>query len=99
MTLSYEEKAEALAELQNEIISECICIRAGKVGLDVRCGDLWIGTDFIYSETPRLLDYYGGFEYIDSDQCFPIGTGKMYSNESPRVQDVLEAFDNFEEAA
>jgi hypothetical protein len=36
------------------------------------------------------LDYYGGFEYIDSDYVKTYGEYVFYSADADRVQEVLE---------
>lgn len=39
----------------------------------------------------RVLNYYGGFEYVDAEHCYNLGEYVMFSAESERVQEVLEA--------
>lgn len=39
----------------------------------------------------RTLNYYGGFEYIDAEHRYDLGEYVMFSAESERVQNVLEA--------
>lgn len=47
----------------------------------------------------KSLDYYGGFEYIDSDYVKQYGDYVIYSAEADRVQEVLEALFDSEEMA
>lgn len=71
------------------------CVSASEIGLDVRCGVVWI--DFengeIISKNPKALDYYGGFEYIDSDAIEEVGKYKIYmSDYDDRVQDAIDYY-------
>lgn len=62
---------------------------AHELGLDPRCGNIYVGDDFIASGNPRQLDYYGGFEYVDPDYTQPLGDWKLYLNEDDRVAEAL----------
>jgi hypothetical protein len=76
---------------------------SSKTGLDKRAiGLFWYNWDCIIvpADRRRALDYYGGFEYIDSDYVKQYGEYVMYSAEADRVQEVLDSvFDSFEECA
>jgi hypothetical protein len=39
-----------------------------------------------------MINYYGGFEYIDSDYITTIGHMTFYSGEHSRVQDCIEYY-------
>ena len=84
-----------------EIIDEMQEVDASRLGLDQRCGTLYISDKF-YDSTNNFvavrasmdgtLQYYGGFEYIDKECRIVIGDYVFYSAESDRVQD---CFDNY----
>lgn len=40
----------------------------------------------------KAIEYYGGFEYIDDDNMFFVGSYKVYNGEHPRVQPIIEAY-------
>lgn len=80
---------EALLQLQDEIESSCRRVPAHELGLDHRCGTVYVGEDFIATPNPNTLDYYGGFEYVDPDYTQPLGDWKLYSNEDDRVSEAL----------
>ena len=85
-----EQKVE---ELVNSYIeeSEAVCVNADQVGLDYRCGMVYISVadDFVAVSGNRSIDYYGGFEYIDSDYKTVIGNMTFYSGEHSRVRDCI----------
>lgn len=80
---------ETIRQLQDEIESSCRQVPAHELGLDSRCGMVYVGGDFIASPYPGNLDYYGGFEYVDPDYTQSLGDWKLYSNEDDRVSEAL----------
>lgn len=91
------------AAVEDFIKNDCKKGDASKTGLDNRAlGLFWFNFDCIVIPAcnRRTLDYYGGFEYIDSDYVKQYGDYVVYSAEAERVQEVLDAvFDSFEECA
>ena len=82
----FDDITEALSELEDRILSACTPHEPTAAGLDIRCGQIYVGEDFIASTRPRALDYYGGFEYVDSDYTLTIGQFlKIYSIQDERV--------------
>jgi hypothetical protein len=64
---------------------------ASRLGLDDRCGMLYVDEDCIVAYTGSRLDYYGGFEYIkEGEGRTTLGEFTFYSTESDRVSDALE---------
>lgn len=66
------------------------------IGLDPRAANrLWIGSDFIAvrKHDDRLLQYYGGFEYVDKEHRTECGEYVFYSTEDDRVQGHHECFE------
>jgi hypothetical protein len=64
-----------------------------QTGLDPRAfGKFWYCYEgiFIYGHARSRLDYYGGFEYVDSESVKSYGEYVFYSAEEDRVQEVLE---------
>jgi len=70
---------------------------ASRLGLDERCGMLWVDEDTIVSYTGSRLDYYGGFEYIkEGEGRTTLGDFTFYSSESDRVADAIEQLMEFD---
>lgn len=70
----------------------CDHIQASTVGLDFRCGELFICKHYVATNTARSLDYYGGFEYISQEYRCTIGNYTFYSAEHQRVQDCIDSW-------
>ena len=93
------ELEQQVEELVNKYIedSEAVCVGARDVGLDYRCGMVYVSVadDFVaVSGSGSSINYYGGFEYIDSDYITTIGHMTFYSGEHSRVQDCIEYYIN-----
>lgn len=73
-------------------------VSAEALGLDNRCGTLYIDKDSqviaVSKSGDRRLNYYGGFEYIAEDCKFEIGDYVFYHNDE-RVE---KCFDFLSEA-
>jgi len=69
-------------------------VSATELGLDQRCGFAYVDEDMeaivVDSARARSFDYYGGFEYIDSEDKRMLGDYVVYMNTSDRVSDALE---------
>ena len=74
--------------------SGAVYVGADMVGLDYRCGSVHISVeeDFVAVNGRYSIDYYGGFEYIDSDYITTIGHVTFYSGEHSRVQDAIDYY-------
>ena len=90
------ELEQQVEELVNRYIkeAEAVCVNADHVGLDYRCGMVYISVadDFVAVSGNYSIDYYGGFEYIDSDYRTTIGNMTFYSGEHSRVRDCIEYY-------
>ena len=65
---------------------------ASRLGLDDRCGMLYVDEDTIVDYTDSRLDYYGGFEYIkEGEGRVTLGEFTFYTTDSDRVRDALES--------
>jgi len=71
--------------------SGAVYVGAHDVGLDYRCGNIHVSVseDFIAVNSTYSIEYYGGFEYIDSDYKTTIGHITFYSGEHSRVRDAI----------
>jgi hypothetical protein len=71
---------------------------ASRLGLDDRCGMLWVDEDCIVAYTGSRLDYYGGFEYIkEGEGRTTLGDYTFYSStDSDRVADAIENLMEFD---
>ena len=64
---------------------------ASRLGLDERCGMLWVDEDAIVAYKGSRVDYYGGFEYIKGEDRVEVGDYVVYFATSTRVADAIEA--------
>lgn len=73
-----------------------------KIGLDGRCGRIFIDEDCIITmkSNRRMLDYYGGFEYVDKEYVQEMGDYVIYLNDDDRVAGHIERYyESLEEKA
>lgn len=88
--MNYEEIYDAVEALREAIVASTTPVEPQDIGLDDRCGAILCGDDFIASLMPRMLDHYGGFEYI-KEGMVTIGEMKIYfAKGNARVQWVLD---------
>lgn len=85
---------EILADLDEIIESKMeagLKIAAADCGLDKRCGYVWLFEDCIMcrEEESRLLNYYGGFEYIEKEYVHNLGSFVIYEAEHTRVSECI----------
>ena len=78
-----------------------VLVSAEAVGLDPRAGMLWVTEDAIVAKdyNVRVLEYYGGFEYVDDEYVSQVGSYKIYFADHERVASCLELFYEENEAA
>jgi len=89
-----EQKIEELLEEYMES-SGAVRVSAKDVGLDSRCGFVWISTDeewIAVEGNTRSIDYYGGFEYIDNQAKKTIAQYTFYEGECERIESCLEFY-------
>jgi len=65
-----------------------------ELGLDFRCGRILISVDegFVAARSPRSIEYYGGWEYIDSEFKLDAGDYRFYDREADRVDRVIQYY-------
>jgi hypothetical protein len=87
---------EKINDLIEQIVGgpDVIMINAEDIGLDYRSGNVYISVenDYVASASARSIEYYGGFEYIDSEYTTALGHIKFYSGEHSRVRDAIEYY-------
>jgi len=82
-------------DLAIDYVEQMDLVTADKAGLDPRCGSIWIGEDCIAvkgSYGKRMIEYYGGFEYVNKDEVFALGEFTFYSSESSRVSECIDLY-------
>ena len=85
-----------VTELTDNFVAKMGKVNPKQLGLDNRCGKLFVSPDCIgvYKSNDRALQYYGGFEYVDSEYRHEMGDYVFYSAEDNRVRDHLEQYLN-----
>ena len=69
-------------------------VSAVELGLDMRCGRAYVSENMdaiIVDGDARSFNYYGGFEYIDSEDKRTLGDYTVFLDTSDRVRDALES--------
>jgi len=87
---------DAFQELmEEEGIEQITDEQAGRWPLDPRARPYHMHTDgevlCVPTNCIRMLDYYGGFEYVDADHRMQVGNWVVFSNECSRVAQVINA--------
>ena len=83
-------------ELVNKYLEEssAVEVSAKDVGLDVRCGRVYVSileNWIAVKGNTGIIEYYGGFEYIDSEYKTTIGNVTFYE-EADRVRNCIEFY-------
>ena len=93
------ELIDNISELTDTFVGNMVKVNPEQLGLDNRCGSLFITPDCIgtYKDRDRALRYYGGFEYINDGNRHEMGDYVFYSREATRVDEALEYYLNFME--
>ena len=90
----YHDTNDRVVALLKEQYDECTDMES--VGLDRRSAPkLYFCEDgiVVYLDHDRALQYYGGFEYVDTMGCrYQLGDWVFYSAEDDRVRDHVDAF-------
>ena len=80
-----------------KLLDNCHLVSGIEVGLDRRVGNLYVSKDldFIAIANPqiRMLDYYGGFEYVDDEYVITLGDYTFYLPDENRISGCLEYFE------
>ena len=85
---------------QRAVEDDMVEIKPEQAGLDDRAGyRLRINGDYIAVDLGlrRMLDYYGGFEYVDEECIEVVGNWVFYSRYDGRVADHIAEWENNDE--
>jgi len=94
--MQFTDTLEMLDEIQYAVERHVQGLRrvtANELGLDIRCGRAYVGENLdciIVDGDARSFNYYGGFEYIDSEDIRKLGDYTIFLDTSDRVRDALE---------
>jgi len=91
-TLSF---LDEVAELAHRRVRNMDETDAKKLGLDIRAGyRLWVDAEcvVIHKSHDRSLQYYGGFEYVDSEFRVECGDYVFYTRDGSRVEDAIDRY-------
>lgn len=90
---------QTIEEAVQKYIEESDCVEIGsrgleELGLDFRCGRILISLNegFVAAANPRSIEYYGGWEYIDSEYKLDAGHYRFYDSEASRVDAVIQYY-------
>ena len=87
--MSWDDIQAAAEAVANELLENAEKVSADSLGLDYRCGRIWVGEDYlaVLANVDRNLQYYGGFEYVGQEYRLQIATVVFYSIEDERVNE------------
>lgn len=95
--MNFDNMIDQVNDLVEDYIQDSMVeVSADKLGLDIRAGySLFIDTDSdiiaVRASNVRMLDYYGGFEYVATCRE-TVGDYVFFTGGSGRVQDCLEFY-------
>ena len=96
----YDIVYDAEQALEQHLQEHGTLVSAKAVRLDVRAGSVWVTEDAIVCKgNAGSLEYYGGFEYVDSDYKTRLGEYTIYFADDERVASCLEYYEETQEAA
>jgi hypothetical protein len=87
---------DEVQEMTNNFVSSMRKEPASRLGLDNRCGSVWVSPDAIVAYKGSGIEYYGGFEYIKGDDRIDLGEYVVYFSTSDRVADALDFLMSFD---
>lgn len=94
--ISFYDMQEQVFELADEYVSNMEQVNGSDLGLDIRAGytlfvNVGDGVIACPVQFKSMLDYYGGFEYVDSHFVSTMG-GYVFYTGGARVQECLDYF-------
>ena len=87
---------ESVNDMVEEYVTNMRLEPASRLGLDDRCGKLYVDEDCIVARKGSRVDYYGGFEYVNGEDRMEIGEYVFYMANSSRVADAIECLMEFD---
>jgi hypothetical protein len=93
--MGFQEIADAAQALADEMTEGVFTVQAADLGLDPRAGyKLLVDDDRTYIAVhineDRILQYYGGFEYVGKEYRLELGDLVFYSADNDRVAEHLD---------
>lgn len=87
------EELKEFEDLIESKVKEGKKLRAVELGLDGRCGWIWLFEDCVATKAGESrIEYYGGFEYIDRYYVTTLGRYTFYAAEADRVQECIDFY-------
>lgn len=85
---------EETEDRMSEIVGTLERVTADKIGLDQRAGLVWVSREGVVVDgnTRRVLEYYGGFEYVHRDHVYELGGFTFYSRDDERVDEAVNYY-------
>ena len=76
------------------MLVEAECLRGDQMGMDIRAGHMIYLVEaeglVVRKNHDGILQYYGGFEYVDKMNRWEMGSWVFYSIEDERVKDCFD---------
>lgn len=98
--MNIENLLDSVNELVNEYVANMSEVEPEDIGLDSRASyrPLLIDENCIaaYGSSDRVLQYYGGFEYVDKSSRKELGDYVFYMRDNERVDGHIERFEDLQ---
>jgi len=80
--------------IEEYVLKQTEVVRPPRLGLDNRCGSLYVNEDCIIVPTynDKQLQYYGGFEYVSKEYRFEVPGYVIYTGEDDRVRGCIDRY-------
>lgn len=98
--MSFEDLLDSVDRLVRDFMDKATAVTAEDLGLDRRAAYRIYVTDEVIAVPKcddRVLQYYGGFEYVDKEYRRELGDWVFYSAEDDRVAEHLDRYNEVEE--
>lgn len=99
--MNINEVIQSIDSQVRRLIQDWDVVSADELGLDLRAGyELHVSRDgiIVAEDYDRVLQYYGGFEYVKPMHRQLLGEWVFYSSHSDRVQECLDHLNEKEDA-
>jgi hypothetical protein len=100
MTMDFEDLLDSIDRQVRDFIDKATEVTAEDLGLDRRAAYRLFITDEVIAVPKgddRVLQYYGGFEYVDKEYRHELGDWVFYSANDDRVMGHLNRYNEVEE--
>lgn len=99
------DKIDEIVKQVEELVSNLDEVRTDKLNLDCRCGSVFVSIEednrciIASKDSQQRLEYYCGFQYIDSDNVMNLGNYIIYleiggcGEECERVKNALDYYE------